>query len=421
VEEKAFGVDEEQNLAEGPFSIIKRAFTHSFLNDMNLETLETLGDAVLNAAVTFIIVHNWPNLLVEVKQVANIKKYHTNNTNLAQYAAKLGLIRWIVRHADVFEALVGAIALIGELYIGKEMGFIYAKEFLVHFFSTEKWYPYDSEFYEVGETLYNDWVTALPKNAQPKLIKRAKRDKDTGMWHFTVSTEDGETSSVKSITAKMGVPRISFSAVSRKKDDAEHSVMMALAGALKLTRKDINVERDKKHASNAEIFPIVQQIIEIGAKYGKKVFVTGSKRAGKRHYVFVKEEVKAKMSKTTLTYNRFVVNGEGNNEKEALEDARGKMARGEFYKTVVGVEYEIWNPDATEDNDAGLKSNADRQGVPVTATPGKSGPRSDRPHTPKYGGKPGPKSDRGGYKPGPKSDSSDPPPKPSGSSWMRKK
>ena len=118
------------------------------------------------------------------------------------------------------------------------MGFIYAKEFLVHFFATEKWYPHDSEFYEVGETLYNDWVTALPKNAQPKLIKRPKRDPETGMWHYSVSTEGD------AIAAKMGVPLACTST------GVKHLHHKARRSTFRLTDRQIDRQADRPQSAD---------------------------------------------------------------------------------------------------------------------------------------------------------------------------
>lgn len=357
VESHPLGLNDKFEVAEGPFAIIRRAFTHAYVSDLNMESLETLGDGVLNEAVVMIIVGNWPNLLLQPSQVANMKKYHTNNVNIANYAQKLGFVRWIVRHpnqgldskerADIFESFIGAIVLIGEFYIGSQMGLAYARLFLDKFFATETWYPENSEFYEVPETLYNDWTTSLPAGAAPKSNSKIRRE-DDGTWRYTRTISDSDKSKVKAITDKTGISAISFSAVARKKDEAEHSVMQKIAIELKLSRTDINIERDKKRASMPEISNVINEILKIGRQTNKNIYVAAAKKAGRRVFVFVKERAKAKIGGRELQYERFVVNGEGETEVEALKDALGKMRRGQLYKTVAGFEYEIWNPDESD-------------------------------------------------------------------------
>lgn len=375
-EEKPLGVDDEQNIAEGPFAIIKRAFTHKYLTSVNMESLETLGDGILNETVTFIIVSNWPNILLQPAQVANMKKYHTNNVNIAKYAAKLGLIKWVVRHpnqgldtkerADIFEALIGAIALIGEFYIGPQMGLAYARLFLTQFFATVEWYPENPGFYEAPETMYNDWTTALPGHARPKMKAKAKRDPDTGIWHYWCSVEDNPDSNVKAVTAKVGVPKITFSAQSREKDDAKHAVRTMIAKELKLSREDINIERDKKRAAMADIQKLVKEIVAKAQSMQFDVYVSGAKRAGQRTYVFVNEKVSSRMNDRVLKYERILVSGEGGSEKEALEDALNKLVRGRLRQTIAGFAYEIWNPDVTgEPNEVAVPTYPDPE-LPVT-------------------------------------------------------
>jgi dsRNA-specific ribonuclease len=370
VESHPIGLDEKLEPAEGPFAIIRRAFTHAYLSDLNMESLETLGDGVLNEAVTMIIVCNWPNLLLQPSQVANMKKYHTNNVNIAMYAQKLGFIRWIVRHpdqgldskerADIFESFIGAIVLIGEFYIGSQMGLAYARLFLDKFFATEEWHPESPEFYEVSQTLYNDWCTSLPAGAAPKSKSKIRRE-DDGTWRHTKTISDSEKSKIKAVTSKTGVSSITFTATARKKDDAEHAVMMQIAKELNLSRADINKERDKKRAELPDISAAVSKIVELGKKMNKDIFVTGTKKAARHVHVFVKEKAKARVGGRELYYERFIVNGTGDNELQAIEDAYAKMARGEFYKPVAGFDYEIWNPDEAIIGASIDRTNAPRQ------------------------------------------------------------
>jgi hypothetical protein len=174
---------------------------------------------------------------------------------------------------------------------------------------------------------------------------KSKRDPDTGMWHYWCSVEDTPDSNLKAVTEKTGVPKITFSAQAREVDDAKHAVLTKIAQELKLSREDINIQRDKKRAAMVDIQKLVKDIVSKAQSMGFEVYVSGAKRAGQRTYVFVNEKVNSRINNRTLKYERVLTTGEGSSEKEALSSALSNLVRGRLHQTIAGFAYEIWNPD----------------------------------------------------------------------------
>jgi dsRNA-specific ribonuclease len=362
LEIEPLGIREDRSIGRGPFFVIRRAFMHQFLSNINLETLETLGDVVLNEAVVMIITTAWPNLLKEAGQVADMKKFYVNNTNAAKYAEKLGFLDWIVRlekqglnskeRADVFESFVGAIVMIGEFYIGEQMGLALARIFLNKFLSTEEWHPDDPKYYETPANLWNDFRTALPPDRPKPILKKSltqdsEADGGTGMWLFTVTLRDPEGAKnglVKERTQDH-VSRIKFSASERNKDDAKTKVYKKLAEALQLTREDINKWREQKRSQDKTLQDSLKELEEEGERQGREFRVPAKEPRGGQTFVFVEEITEEKVNGKMLTIKSTIASGMGPDEKTALKIAVDNVIRGNEFETVAGTNFKIVNPD----------------------------------------------------------------------------
>ena len=353
----------EEVPAKGPFEIIKRAFTHAFVSSVNLESLETLGDGVLNETVVMIIVGNWPNLLTQAGQVANMKKYHTNNVNIAKYAEQIGFVKWVVRdrraglngkeRADVFESFIGALVLIGEFYIGEQMGLAIARLFLNKFFAQQEWHPENPEFYESAENLWNDWKTSLSLRP-PQLKKIPHYDEDSDVWTMTLRASDSEGREKGPIELRTGKKSLSFTRSARNKEDAEGLAFRELTDELKLRRADINTQRRQKQELNPEMKVEVDRLEKYAASLDppREVKIPARKMRGGISYVFIKEVKHAQLGSRTLTYEATVASGwaEGENQEvKAMKNAVTNFIAKAEWTSIAGTEEE-YNPDEITDN-----------------------------------------------------------------------
>ncbi len=341
--------------APGPFSIIERAFTHISVSDINLESLETLGDAVLNEAVVMIIVTNWPNLTKEKGQVANMKKYHTSNENIAVYAQTLGLLPWIVRdkdirlkekeRADVFESFIGALTMIGEFYIGDQMGLAIARLFLNKFFSEQEWHPGNPQFYEAPQNLYNDWKTSTPDAFRIKEFKNKYRNLQDKQWIYTFIVKDtkDEKGTDGPIYRKTGKRKIELMGIADNKDDAERKVFKELALILNIKRGEINIQRRKKQEANPEINKLMTELEKLGKERGEEVYVPAKDFRGERFFIYIKAKRKEKLGKRILHYDETVASGSGATEVEALSNAVLKYSSKNLFKSILGTDVGLFD------------------------------------------------------------------------------
>lgn len=350
------GLNERNRVEVGPFAIIRRAFTHSFFNEMNLESLETLGDGVLNETVAMIIVGNWPNLLSSAGHVANMKKFYTNNTELGKYSERLGFLRWLVRipgqglgtkeRGDIFESFVGALVLIGEFYIGDQMGLAMARLFLNQFFKTVDWFPENREYYEAPENLYNDWKNSLPENQRPKFsVKITQIDE---FQHVTLKIEDSVENGP--IFQKSGKSKHVFRAKARSSDDAKSQVFIQLRNTLDIKRKDIFEQRRLKQFK----IPEIKEIIDALEKHsnGRRLRLTGKDIRGGKIFVFIEETVTARVGGKTLEYDVTLVSASVPNdgnirdaEIKASKIALEKFIAGDTHNIMPGIDLDFSNPD----------------------------------------------------------------------------
>uniref|UniRef100_A0A6C0CGF2 RNase III domain-containing protein n=1 Tax=viral metagenome TaxID=1070528 RepID=A0A6C0CGF2_9ZZZZ len=410
IEREPLGIKSDREIGKGPFFIIQRAFMHEFLSNINLETLETLGDVILNESVVMIITTCWPNLLKEAGQVADMKKFYTNNANAAIYAEKLGFLDWVVRlekqglnskeRADVFESFLGALAMIGEFYIGEQMGLAIARLFLNKFLSTEKWYPEDPRYYETPATLWNDFISALPPDVHKPIkveifSQDDGEDDDDKMWHFTVTVRDRAGDSNGLIKKKTNPPVsfLKFFAKARNQDDAKTAAFKELAAALNLSRADINTMRIKKRESNAALKGPLNRLAELEEEQKREFQVPARKPRGGQTFVFVEEIRREQVNGKMLTIKQTVAQGMGIDEKTALEEAVNNIATGKEFETVAGTGFEIINPDEQPIVASERPATAPRTQAPKTQSGksrGTSQPRSRQ--TSSARGKPKPES-----------------------------
>jgi len=369
----------ETHPAKGPFSIIERAFTHENVTTLNLETLETLGDAVLNAGVVMIIVLNWPVLMMQEELVANMKKYHTNNEIISKYAEQMGFVRWVVRdrkagldtkeRADVFESFIGALVMIGEFYIGEQMGMAMAQLFLNRFFATQEWHPENPQFYEAAENLWNDWRNSLPESENNRPSKDiAYHEEEERKWTVTLTIRDKQQKPGEKgpLERKCGKTRIEIVKIARAKKDAKSACYRELAQILDLKKTDIASSRQVKQSKNPEIRALIEKLDAAAAQMGKDVHIPARSLAGGTSYAFVKERMSDRIGGRTLKYEKTIASGWGTGktgEVDAIKMAVENFINGVYWTPVAGTDLYLENPDLIRDAIPVAVEKADKKPV----------------------------------------------------------
>ena len=305
-----------------------------------------------------IIVTNWPNLLANAGHVANMKRYHSSNAMISTYAEKLGFFRWIVRipgqglnskeRGDIFESFIGALVLIGEFYIGDQMGLAIARLFLNQFFKTVEWHPEDTEFYEAPKSLWNDWKMSLPQGQ--RVVKDVLKPRQIDdIWHLRLTIEDSAKEGGP-IFQKTGKNMFQFYARNRSEQDAQTDVYLQLREKLNLKRSDISKQRRMKQESNPDIEKYVKQLEDIAGD--RKLRITGKTQRGNRIFVSIEETVTAYVGERQLVYDMTIATawekntGNGRNaEIEATKKVVQKFINGDVYKPIPGADLDFSNPD----------------------------------------------------------------------------
>lgn len=330
----------------GPFSIIRRAFTHSLVSDLNLETLEGYGDAVLNTVIMSFIMKNWPNLR-SAKIIADMKQYYLKNSTFAIFAQQLNLIRWVRRdplagltqkdRGDVFESFIGAIAMIGEFYIADYIGFVLVSEFMYKFLSLQEWHPEDTSFYQVQSSLYNDWKEALPVRERPNLGINYGRTTTDG-FHVAIVTLTGER--IRQLTGE-NILRIDKS--DPFKDDAREKAFEEVNRRLGIDKDAIAAVREEKRVKNAELATIISNF---NNRYPDKVLqITRANQRGQRYFVYIREKKNVRAGPYTLSYSDSVARGVGDNEESAIRDAINRYRNGNLLIPIAGTDENMDDPD----------------------------------------------------------------------------
>lgn len=131
-------ITEPNKDGEDPMDIWIKAFTHSTYNPVeNYESLETLGDSILKAAFVDWLVENFPKY--SPKDISNMNSYYMSKPFQHKLARKEGFEQYILIIGinpsihdleDVFESFVGALYKVGNQFVGKGMGFIFATRYI---------------------------------------------------------------------------------------------------------------------------------------------------------------------------------------------------------------------------------------------------------------------------------------------------
>jgi dsRNA-specific ribonuclease len=250
-------------LVKGPFYLFVKAFTHKYISEINLETIETLGDSIFNFAVVSFIFRNWPNLRAE-KIVDNMKQFYTNNERQGvSYARQLHFPRWFRTDpilnaspndlSDNFEAFVGALYMIGEFYIGDGIGQFVATEFSYKLLSLQEWHPESPEYYSISSTLFNDWLQAVDPKRSPVVQTTEKQNESNGMWiHNVVLTGEIITEMTN------GTAILVAEGIGNNQATAKEMAYEMLVNSLKLNYKLISQMRENKWLKN----PIIAHQLE---------------------------------------------------------------------------------------------------------------------------------------------------------------
>lgn len=331
----------------GPFGLITMAFTPKYLQDINMEILEGLGDAVLGSVLISYIVKNWPNLR-SAKVLADMKQYYTKNATFAVYADQLNLLKWVRRDpeggmttkdkADVFEAFVGAIAMIGEFYIADHMGYALVSEFMFKFYSLQEWHVDNPSFYQVQSSLYNDWTEALPNHLKPVLAIDDGRTTTDG-YHIVALTVSG--SEVMRILRK---DSYQVSASAPFKSDAEEAAFLALNRALNVTREAIVKIREGKREQNNRFGQLIR---DFNSQFpDRNLQISSADKRGQRYFVFIKEEKTEKVGKDTVVFFESVARGIGASDEAAVEDAIRNYRNNNLLQPIFGTNEALDDPDA---------------------------------------------------------------------------
>lgn len=259
----------------GPFYIFHRAFRSKYSSSLNLEHLESLGDDVLNTYVNMYLSGRFP-YIEEVGLKDDMKKYYTNNENIAKYARALGFEDWFYKLndgvpkgtkvvADVFEAFVGAIAYAGENFVGQHWGFIYAQRFIYMLYGSTKIVKIneavkDVSVFNVRSRLFNDFVGGLSETQKKELVLKKSKNIVNGETTISLSLESSQLSKFfpDKLSDKIVVVRATGSDPYPKA--ANEKAFTQLVEKIGLTKKLIDNNRREKFESNPAFLPYIEQL-----------------------------------------------------------------------------------------------------------------------------------------------------------------
>lgn len=333
-------------LVKGPFYLFVKAFTHSYVSEINLETIETLGDSIFNFSVVSFIFRNWPNLRAE-KVVDNMKQFYTNNERQGvSYARQLHFPRWFrtdpILHAspddlsDNFEAFIGALYMIGEFYIGDGIGQFIATEFSYKLLSLQEWHPDSLEFYSISSTLFNDWLQAVEPGRKPVMQTTEKQNENNGMWIHNIVLTGEIITEMTNGTAILVAEGIGNNLATAKEMASE-----MLVNSLKLNYKLISEMRERKWLKNAVI---AQQLDRLHAAY-PQADVSRVERRENNMFSFISLPVTENIGNgKTITFLETRARGmsiatpdKPASEADAITDAVNKLLNGAQYQVLVPV------------------------------------------------------------------------------------
>jgi len=384
----------------GPFSMIRRAFIDEKISELNLTTLEFYGDKRLGMVVQLFIMTNFPNIR-SAEQLTNMLKYYTNNSVLAKFADQLDMPAWLHRDsaagvllkekANIFEAFIGAILLIGEIFIGWEVGESLTRIFLEKFLSLQEW-TLNGDFYVTPSTLLNDWLLAIPQYKKPTEKKKSQQLAD-GSHTYSYSLE-GEV-----IEKMSGHKKVYGTGTASQKADAKEIAIAEISEKIHLTRQVIEDLREEKR-SGPDWKALENRIYERypNAKKDNLFRFPNAKRrggAGKfgKFFFYIEKKTDDKIGGYYEAYTR----GIGNTELEAFKAAVDALLAGEVFSPVYGTDFYLNDPDSeisflTPKNKEHIKQpyakpeskpqpNSNNETRPNNSRPNNTRPNNTRPNT----------------------------------------
>ena len=189
---------------ENGFELIEMAFTKETVSSRNLEVLEAVGDAFLGSFVLIFIQRNWPELNSR-QQANNMQTVLVDRITLLKIVNELGFLKYArtdkeagltrKERSDFFESFLGALVMIGDVYIRKGIGQTICFNFLekVYTLSVVKWKPEDPDYYMKNFTILNDWVSG----ANGKFNTTSSQNPLTGEWKTRLTVQQVDETSVE--------------------------------------------------------------------------------------------------------------------------------------------------------------------------------------------------------------------------------
>lgn len=339
----------------GPFSIIRHAFTDEKISEINLTTLEFYGDKRLGMVVQIFLMVNFPNIRSS-EQLTNMLKYYVSNTTLANFADQLGMPAWLVRdqyagvllkeRANVFESFIGALLLIGEIYIGFMVGETITRVFLDKFLSLQLW-TLDASFYVTPSTLLNDWLLALPQKDKPKESKQHQQLSD-GTHSYTYKLE-GE------IIRKMcGRSKVIGRGNHAQKTDAKEIAIAEISQEIGLTRNTIDEVRSIKRSNpnwKAQEARIYAKFPKLKDSMPTFRFPNAKRRGGGgkigKFFFYIEEWITENIGKNKTGFYEAVARGIGDTELDAFKNAVDNLLNGNRLTPVYGTDLYLADPDSS--------------------------------------------------------------------------
>ena len=335
----------------GPFSIIRQAFTDELISTLNLTHLEFYGDGRLGTSVQIFIMTNFPNLR-NAEVLNNMKRFYTNNDQLAKYADQLDMPRWLIRDkaagvatkekANIFESFIGALVLIGEFYIGFMVGETIARIFIEKFYSLVEWST-DPDDYVTPSTLFNDWETSLSSFNKP-IFKKNHAELEDRTHVYTISVKGPLILEMtKGLTNKVTGKGSAVGDKAAAKEEASTQVMNQLG----LTRDVLESIRSSKRFTPEW----KREEVRLQDNFPKKKFrvPSGKRRGGAsgKYFIFITEQKNPAIGTAQLSFYEAVARGIGDTELEAFKNAIDNLIHGETFVPVQGTDLFLTNPDIT--------------------------------------------------------------------------
>lgn len=358
----------------GPFTIIRQAFTSEFVSTVNLTTLEFYGDGALKAGLQSFMMINFPNWRA-AGTLNDVYSYYSDKYRLAAYSEQLDMPRWLIRDSvarvtfkeksDIFESFIGALKMIGELYIGYMVGDAISRGFVEKFYATQEWFT-DPREYDNTPKLLNDWFLAVPAKDRPTLKPgRDKRGQQLADGTHTYSmTMKGRI--IRDLTNGR-TDEVTGSGADTYKAIAERQAKEVLINELGITRETIEEIRAVKRDSPAWR----EQKERLESKFPKRKFhYPAAKARGGGRYIMIQELREPAIGTKRLPFYETVSSGFGFDEIEAFKEAVDNLIVGKVFTPVSGQNVFLEDPDVTP---AFLRDTSTKKPTPTRGAPPRRG------------------------------------------------